>query len=675
MKSIYKFAFLSVLATGALTSCEEEGVETIMLGSETEAMVIESLSPSYGFPGDEFEIVGKNFACAKELFKVKLGQQNVKVISATDDRIRAYVPMDATSGIVTVSLLDKQASSDEVFKVLGKPSVEGISAEWGFVGDDVTFYGSLLGTCAEDIKLMFGTSRVAATITDWSENQFTATIPLDATTGRLRLMVVTQNVNTPIEEFTIRQHGNVTSVSPATVYAGNKFTIAGNFLGEPTEACALTIGGQKAEVLSWSENAIEAIIPVGTSLKAGQEYAIAVTTPYETIESDKTVTLRNAPAITAVDPVQGYVGTKVTFAGENLPDAAEDLTATVNGNPVTVEGYKVSNGKGSFSISIPAGVEAGKVKIAFAIGQLSFYDGEFTVLNTPSLLSVDEKLVRAGETITIKGEYLGTSTSGVKVTVAGVAATVKAIQPNAITIVVPALSGNTLDAKVELEFPGTPAFSDVTLNVMAGSGDVTDMVLKNAHAPYSWIEDKLDGGFATPTDWQFNESMYVDGQLIYPLLVDSGFPTGVLGFWCHRWTNALHKNYIESGKIYQTVSLPAGDYELIADVAECNLIGGDIGIALGVAPGELPDIIGVQMDFAPIAESEYLQNPDGSYAYTMLSQTPCLRAATETAPVIHTVKFTLTERTTVTIGITGTATMRGGNGCSFELRRLTVNTL
>lgn len=674
MKPIYKFAFLLIGAASLLTSCEDGGEETIMLPTTTDAVVIESLSPAYGYPGDEFEIVGKNFGYASELLRVKMGEQSLKVLSATDDRIRVYVPVNATSAPVTVSLLGKEARSEELFKVLGQPSVETISRDWGFISDEVTFTGELLGTCAEDIKIYFGDSRVISTIKDWSETSFTAVIPADASTGRIRLTVHTKSVNTPIDVFTIRHHGQVNSISPSAIYAGNPFTIDGLYFGTSEDGGSVVIGGEEAEIISWEENTVVAAIPVGTALKAGTEYNVDVVTRYETIMGENTVTLRNAPVVSAMNPAEGYVGSSVKFSGVNLPDKAEDIVATVAGYEAVVSDYKVNAGDGTFSIAIPSGVATGKAEIQMSVGCLTFFTGNFTVLSTPALYKSDITLVKAGETVELKGENLGSSTAGIKATVAGVQAEIKNIQPDCITIVVPALDKNTFNAAVELHYPDTPVYSEAVLNVISGKGDITDMVLENANAPYTTAGDVVKN-FATPTGWLFNDKMYFEGELIYPLLFDNDFPGGILGFWCHRWTDALHKHYIENGKIYQTVTLPAGDYEIVADVAECNIIAGDLGVALGVSDGELPDLTGAGSNFEPADISAYHQNPDGSHAYTMLSTEFFTRSVSVATPRLYSLKLSLVDRAKVTIGITGTATMRGGNGCSFELRSLKVNSL
>ncbi len=332
LKFMAAVAFVAVM-TVSFAACDDDNEETILLSVHDQPLVIESLSPAYGYPGDEFEIVGKNFGNASELIKVSLGNRSLKVLSATDDRIAVKVPSDATTAHIKISLLGKEAESADLFKVLGQPSIENVSRNWGFIGDEITFTGSLLGTKADDIKVYFGASKVMAKISDWSETSFTATVPTDATTGEIRVIVHTQTVNVPFDEFTVRQHGQLTSVSPDKVFAGDKFVVTGNNLGIYAEGCMLAVGSQKAEILSWAETSIEAVIPENNMLKAGESYALSVVTAHETVDSDinlkyvgsygDVLTLVKNP-FTVVK-----VGEEVEFGARNLPASSEGVTATI----------------------------------------------------------------------------------------------------------------------------------------------------------------------------------------------------------------------------------------------------------------------------------------------------------------------------------------------------------
>ena len=168
-------------------------------------VTISALSPDYGYVGDEFDVIGENLAGAVDFVKVNIGENVAKVLSCTDERITVRIPEDATTGKISVKFFDEELKTDLMLRVLGKPSVETISKEWGFVGDLITFTGTELGTKAEDIKMIFGDAKVNAPVTEWSETSFIAQRPIVATSGKISLMVYTQKVNTPVNEFTIRQ--------------------------------------------------------------------------------------------------------------------------------------------------------------------------------------------------------------------------------------------------------------------------------------------------------------------------------------------------------------------------------------------------------------------------------------------------------------------------------------
>ena len=255
MKKIY-----NLLCWGALlllASCEEEGTEVIELGTKDPVVSITGISPDYGYVGDEFDVIGENLAGAVDFVKVSIGENVAKVLACTDERITVQIPEDATTGKISVDFFDEKLKTDLMLRVLGQPSVETISREWGFVGDLITFTGTELGTKAEDIKMIFGDAKVNAPVTEWSETSFTVQVPIGATSGKISLMVYTKQVNTPVDKFTIRQHAGLTELSPATAYKGAEVTIKGKNFGTTTEGVKVLLGGVEAEVLSCSEEEIK----------------------------------------------------------------------------------------------------------------------------------------------------------------------------------------------------------------------------------------------------------------------------------------------------------------------------------------------------------------------------------------------------------------------------------
>lgn len=68
-----------------MASCEEEGTEFIELGTKDPVVAITDISPSYGYVGDEFDVIGENFASAVDFVKVRIGENMAKVLTCTDE--------------------------------------------------------------------------------------------------------------------------------------------------------------------------------------------------------------------------------------------------------------------------------------------------------------------------------------------------------------------------------------------------------------------------------------------------------------------------------------------------------------------------------------------------------------------------------------------------------------
>lgn len=680
MKKIY-----NLLCWGALlllASCEEEGTEVIELGTKDPVVSITGISPDYGYVGDEFDVIGENLAGAVDFVKVSIGENVAKVLACTDERITVQIPEDATTGKISVDFFDEKLKTDLMLRVLGQPSVETISREWGFVGDLITFTGTELGTKAEDIKMIFGDAKVNAPVTEWSETSFTVQVPIGATSGKISLMVYTKQVNTPVDEFTIRQHAGLTELSPATAYKGAEVTIKGKNFGTTTEGVKVLLGGVEAEVLSCSEEEIKIRIPVSESLEDGKEVAVKVTTPYEEVDGELNLVIKATPVIDAdagISSLEGYVGTVVTVKAANMPETAEQLIVKFGDVQATVSDYqyKDENSDATFTVKVPNGASAGNVQLTMAIGKLQFYDGTFKINSSPVMNDIAETVVLEGESVTIKGTDFGTDKEAVQAYLNETEVEITSIKDDEIKVAVPADFGTTKNVKVSLRYADIPTLEGYTVNVMGkNGGDVTAVVLENCGTPFSRTEDPLDDNvWGIPTGWKFNDKFYYEENdrkvLIRTLLVDGNNPEGAISLLCNQWSNANHRHALENAKMYQITTLPAGTYKLSFTVSESNTLGGNFGVIFGITKGSstLPDLDNGTWN--PVSESDFIEKTDGNKSYIKVSDNRVLRAE---GPKSFDMTFTLSERTEVTVGFVANISLdyRNQKGGNVEVTEIAI---
>lgn len=147
--------------------------------------------------------------------------------------------------------------------------------------------------------------------------------------------------------------------------------------------------------------------------------------------------------------------------------------------------------------------------------------------------------------------------------------------------------------------------------------DITQTYIRNPGSPFALDDNKPFGGrFGQVKDWQYNAEAERNGTY------DNIGGTGRLTLWI--WDNGP----ITNGKIYQTFTLPAGEYRFEADIS--NIDNTLENTWLLVAAGNaLPDVDQVGTALG----SARLVNNNNKYA---------------------SVAFILTAQTTVTVGFTGT---------------------
>lgn len=550
MKKIYYLLCLLPLMP-LVSACDDEGAEVVLLQNpESQPVTLSSIAPDYGFAGDQFTLTGANFGGGVDFIQVFIGENEAEVLTCTDTEVKVLVPKEATTGRVSVRFMGQEVSSNLMYRVMGKPSVEqmkplfgteGEQKAWGFVGSEITFSGSELGGSQEDVKVVFkGAAGTSAEIVSWSEEEFKVKVPEGAVSGKLTLTVGSQSVNTPYE-FRLVEHATVSGITPAQGYKGCEVTLSGKGLGDETTKGQTKVwfGDKAGTVLSCENEKITVKVP--GDLTIGQSYDVKLSTAFETVEQMLKFKVVEEPKDFTGDIQSGYLANPITLSGTNMPATADALKVMFGDKEGKILEYK----DGSLQVEIPSNASIGKVKLSLIDAGVEFVVNDKFEIKAAPVIEYCDVAVFAGETMKITGTNL--SALPVTVMIGNQQAFLTSSADTEITFAVPAnLSG---DVKVILNFGENvrPAECEVTV-LPAQTGDITNYVLENTSFPFAIEGNGLKG-------WNTNSIFYGN-----PYVEKDG----------NVWMALNGKNNTWNGALFQSTTLPKGKYRFSITVADVD---------------------------------------------------------------------------------------------------------
>lgn len=245
---------------------------------------ITSFSPLKTGVGNEVTITGLRFLGVTAVAFNGTQATTFSVVNATT--IKANVPVNATTGFITVTAPGGTATSADPFEVADTPVVLSFSPTKGGPGTVVTINGSDMDT-ATSVKF----NGVSASFTIINPTQLTATVPNTATNG---LISVGSAEGSGVSAQIFSLPPTLSSFAPSSGGPGTVVTISGiNFLG----TTAVSFGATAATFTVVSNDQITTTVPNGATTNV-----IKVTTGYGTVQSafNFTVLSGSWPSVTAV---------------------------------------------------------------------------------------------------------------------------------------------------------------------------------------------------------------------------------------------------------------------------------------------------------------------------------------------------------------------------------------
>jgi len=310
------------------------------------APVVAYLTPAFGTVGTLVNVSGVNFGAGQGLSTVTFNGVAAGVVSWSDRSIKCTVPLGASTGKVVVTT--RGGSSNGRTFALMPPAIAKLSIPAGTVGTTVALTGAYFGPTQGTSFVTF--NDVTATVVSWSDRIIKCTVPLGAATGKV---VVTTPVGSSNGRTFALMPPAIAKLSIPAGTVGTTVALTGAYFGPTQGTSFVTFNDVAATVVSWSDRIIKCTVPSGTP--GGK---VVVTTPVGR-SNGRTFSLL-IPALVALSPAKGAVGTIVSISGANFGATQEAVSAvTFNGVAAGVASWSDK----SIKCTVPAGATTGPVTV------------------------------------------------------------------------------------------------------------------------------------------------------------------------------------------------------------------------------------------------------------------------------------------------------------------------
>jgi hypothetical protein len=357
-----------------------------------------------------------------------------------------------------------------------------------------------------------------------------------------------------------------------------------------------------------------------------------------------------AQSSSGLNPGIGFPGQNVTITGTNFDTLKGAVKVWFGGILAT---KVVSNNGTQIVVQIPANAVSGKVGLQVWTTKTDSI-GSFTVLPMPVVSSVISHglapvIAQPGDTVYISGQNFIQDPSKVAIDFNGTAApNITLLTSSLIKVIAPA--GYT-GGNVNITFNGNYTLTGSALSPVLPTGDVSIYFLKNYKQPFTANNMASNQGFngsnwGTPDFWTINsaaQNQINGGATVRCGGANYGKPgMANVGQLCLQagFSDAIG-NVVTNGKMYQTTTLPAGNYQVDIQVKESGFSNYPTlsNMYLVVANGStIPDLISANTAPTPALATVGIQN-NKSY---------------NNPDVVQSVTFTLTQSTQVSIGFVAT---------------------
>jgi RHS repeat-associated protein len=401
---------------------------------------VASTNPVSGASGTQVQILGSGFGASQGTSTVSLGGRTPSVVNWSDTMITVTVPVDAVTGPVYVTVAGT-TSNTTIYLNIPAPHINSISPLSGVVGTQVTVSGSgFQAVKGSGSSISF--NGIAGTVVSWSDTQIVATVPANAKTGSVS--VVVNNVTSNQDVLFTMPNPAITGLVPSSGPVGTSVQINGSGFGTTQGTSTLQFGSTNVTPTAWSDTQITATVPA-TAISG----IVKVTVSGVASTSNVNFTVP-PPQVTSVSPSIGIGGTQITVTGSGFQATKGSSTLTVNGSTATTTAWSDTQ----ITATMASSPTTGPVKVTVN-GVSSNGDVLFTVPK-PVVTSVSPTSGPEGAQIQIAGTGFGATQGSSSLTLGGRTAPVVSWSDTLIVATVP-LAGASGGIQVTVSAISSPA--------------------------------------------------------------------------------------------------------------------------------------------------------------------------------------------------------------------------
>lgn len=329
--------------------------------------------------------------------------------------------------VIAICLLFTACKKDDKNAIQAPLAIKSFWPNSGNAGTIVTITGSGFSTTLLENEVLF--NGVKAQIMDARDTIIKVLAPQDATSGLVTLL--TNEKKTDVGNYTF-QNLSLSGIFPVNGPAGTNVSIKGLGFTSLKEPAKVFINGKEAVITSSNDSLLVAAVPVN----AGSGKIVVIVDGKEVAGPD--FLFQN---ITAIKPMTGGAGTRVTISGEGFSTNLTSNLVLFNGKQAKVIEATTSE----IVVLAPDALTTGPVTVS--INEQQTVGSTFTVVPFPIIQSVAPLSGPIGTDVTIKGEYFSNFADEVVVTFNGATATISTATDKSIVVKVP---GNATSGIIQL---------------------------------------------------------------------------------------------------------------------------------------------------------------------------------------------------------------------------------